>query len=107
MEKHMSVFFDVRTPEEWANGHLEGAHPLDFNSGDVAAAIPSLDPCGEYLVYCRSGNRSGQAMTLMQQAGIDNVTNLGSLEEAAEITGLKVVTDSVHLQNRADETTGS
>lgn len=89
----MTVLFDVRTAEEWADGRLEGARILDFNGGEVAAAIPSLDPLEEYLVYCRSGNRSGQAMALMQRSGINNVTNLGSLEEAAQTTGLKIVTD--------------
>lgn len=86
-----AILLDVRTPEEYASGHLEGASMLDFNGGEVAEAVPSLDPDAEYFVYCRSGNRSGQAMALMQQAGIENVTNLGSLEQAAEATGLPIV----------------
>lgn len=87
-----AVLLDVRTPEEYASGHLDGAQSLDLNGGEVAAAIPSLDPDAEYFVYCRSGNRSGQAMALMQQAGIENVTNLGSLEQAAQATGIAVIT---------------
>lgn len=86
-----AVLIDVRTPEEFAEGHLIGAQLLDFNGGELAAAIPSLDPDAEYFVYCRSGNRSGQAMALMQQAGIDNVTNLGSRDQAADSTGLPTV----------------
>lgn len=86
-----TVILDVRTPQEFAEGHLEGARLLDFNSGEVAAAIPQLDTDGEYLVYCRSGNRSAQAIQLMQDAGIEDVTNLGSLEEAAEATTLPIV----------------
>ncbi|MGC3972751.1 MAG: rhodanese-like domain-containing protein [Pirellulales bacterium] len=88
-----AILLDVRTPEEYAQGHLQGAESLDLNGGQVEAAIPTMDPDAEYYVYCRSGNRSGQAMKLMQQAGIDDVTNLGSLEKAAQTTGLPIVTD--------------
>ncbi|MGK0740611.1 rhodanese-like domain-containing protein [Leucobacter sp. Z1108] len=82
---------DVRTAEEFAAGHLDGAQQLDFNGGEVAAAIPTLDPNAEYLLYCRSGNRSGQAVALMEQAEFTNLTNLGSLEEAAQATQIAVV----------------
>lgn len=88
-----TIVLDVRTAEEYAGGHLEGARLLDFNGGDVAAAIPDLDPDAEYVVYCRSGNRSGQAVALMQRAGFGNVTDLGSLEQAASATAIDVVTD--------------
>lgn len=86
-----TIVLDVRTPEEHAGGHLEGAILLDLNGGDFAAAIPTLDPEADYLVYCRSGNRAGQAIALMEEAGIENTTNLGSLEQAAKATGLPVV----------------
>ena len=86
-----AIILDVRTADEYAGGHLDGAQLLDFNGGDVAAAIPSLDPNAEYLVYCRSGNRSGQAIALMEQAGFSNLTNLGSLEQAASTTGIQIV----------------
>ena len=86
-----TILLDVRTPEEYAAGHLNGAQLLDFNAGDVAAAVPNLDPDAEYLVYCRSGNRSGQAIALMEQAGFTNLTNLGSLEQAAQATKLPIV----------------
>lgn len=86
-----TILLDVRTAEEYQAGHLEGAGLLDFNGGDVAAAIPNLDPEAEYLIYCRSGNRSGQAIALMEEVGFTNLTNLGSLEQAASATGLKIV----------------
>lgn len=86
-----TVVIDVRTPDEYAAGHLEGARLLDFNGGEFENALPGLDPGAEYLVYCRSGNRSGQATALMEKAGIADVTNLGSLESAAKTTGLPVV----------------
>ena len=86
-----TILMDVRTAREYAAGHIDGAKLLDFNRGDLAAAIPSLDPDAEYLVYCRSGNRSGQAIALMERAGFTNLTNLGSLEQAAQATGLPIV----------------
>lgn len=86
-----TVVLDVRTASEYAGGHLGGAQLLDQSAGAVAAAIPELDPEASYLVYCRSGNRAGQAVALMQQAGFTDVTNLGSLEQAASATGLQIV----------------
>lgn len=86
-----TIVLDVRTASEYAAGHLEGAQLLDMNAGDVAAAVPTLDPDAEYVVYCKSGNRAGQAVTLMQDAGFSNVTNLGSLSQAADATGIAIV----------------
>ena len=87
-----AVILDVRTPEEYAAGHLEGAVLLDFNGGQFAAELPNLDPDAEYVVYCRSGNRAGQAVALMAKAGFTNVKDLGAMDDAAKATGLAVVT---------------
>lgn len=86
-----AVIIDVRTPEEYAMGHLEGAQLLDLTGGEFAAALPQLSPDTEYLLYCRSGNRSGQAKKMMEDAGFTDVTNLGSVEEAAEATEIPIV----------------
>ena len=86
-----AIILDVRTPGEFAAGHLDGAQLIDYNAGEVPAAIATLDPDAEYLVYCRSGNRASQAIALMEAAGFTQVTNLGSLENAAEATGIEVV----------------
>lgn len=86
------IILDVRTPEEFAEGHLDGAQNIDFNAGAVPAALENLDPDAEYIVYCRSGNRSGQVTALMEQAGFSNVTDLGPLQNAADQTGVPIVT---------------
>ncbi len=86
-----TIVLDVRTAAEFSAGHLVDAVNLDFNGGEVTAAIPSLDHDAEYLVYCRSGNRSAQAIALMEQVGFTDVTNLGSLEQAAQATGIEIV----------------
>lgn len=86
-----AIIVDVRTPEEYAAGHLEGAQLLDLNGGQLAETLPTLDPAAEYFVYCRSGSRSGQATAMMKDAGFENVTDLGSLTRAAEATRLPIV----------------
>lgn len=87
-----AIILDVRTPEEYAEGHLNGAQNIDFNAGELQAALENLDPSAEYLVYCRSGNRSGQTVALMEQAGFANVTDLGPLQNAADQTGIEIIT---------------
>jgi rhodanese-related sulfurtransferase len=70
------VTLDVRTPGEFAEGHIEGAQLIDFQSGNFENEISSLDKNATYAVYCRSGNRSGQAVKVMHDAGFHNVYNL-------------------------------
>ena len=88
-----TVIIDVRTPAEFASGHLEGALNIDVQSPDFAAQIMELDPSGEYFVYCRSGNRSGQAIAQMTQMGFDgnNLTNGGGVDQASTLSGVDIV----------------
>lgn len=86
-----TIIIDVRSAEEYAAGHLEGARLLDLNSGEFAASLPDLDPTASYVVYCRSGNRSGQATSMMIDAGFTDVTDLGSMQNASGSTGIPVV----------------
>lgn len=87
-----TIVIDVRTPAEFASGHLEGAVNIDVQSADFAAQIAELDPNGEYFIYCRSGNRSAAAMAQMSQMGFQNMTNGGSVQEASTMSGLDIVT---------------
>lgn len=87
------TLIDVRDVEEFATGHLPNATNIPFNDGTLDAQIPTLDPNGTYGVYCRSGNRSGQAVALMKDAGFTNVVDLGGLEAAVSATDLELVTD--------------
>ena len=70
------VTLDVRTPGEFMTGHIQDAQNIDFESGSFESQIESLDKNGTYAVYCRSGNRSGQAVKVMQDAGFKNIYNL-------------------------------
>ena len=88
-----TVIIDVRTPAEFASGHLDGAVNIDVQSPDFAGQIMELDPNGEYFVYCRSGNRSGQAIAQMNQMGFngENLTNGGSVQNASDLSGIDIV----------------
>jgi phage shock protein E len=70
------VTLDVRTPGEFNEGHIEGAQLIDFQSGNFENEIAALDKSKTYAVYCRSGNRSGQAVKVMREAGFKNLYNL-------------------------------
>ena len=60
------VILDVRTPEEYAEGHLAGAILLDFYAADFEDELDKLDKNKAYVVYCRSGSRSGQSVDIME-----------------------------------------
>jgi rhodanese-related sulfurtransferase len=67
---------DVRTPQEYAEGHLPGAVNIDVESGSFDQQIQQLPTDGSYFVYCRSGNRSGVATDTMAQLGFTDVYDL-------------------------------
>ena len=70
------IVLDVRTPMEFAEGHLENAVNIDFQSGAFESEIASLDKSATYAVYCRSGNRSGQAVKVMADLGFTDLYDL-------------------------------
>lgn len=70
------VTLDVRTPGEFNEGHIEGSQLIDFQSGNFENEIAALDKSKTFAVYCRSGNRSGQAVKVMREAGFNNLYNL-------------------------------
>ena len=69
---------DVRTPEEFADGHIRGAVNIPVQQPDFAERVAALDPAATYAVYCRSGNRSQPAVAAMRDAGITNIYELQS-----------------------------
>jgi rhodanese-related sulfurtransferase len=91
MSQYAAVI-DVRTPEETSLGYLEGAQLFDIQNANFMGNLATLDPAADYYIYCRSGNRAGQAIEIMQQSGFTGeLVNGGSLENAANQTGLTVV----------------
>jgi len=86
-----TVVIDVRTPAEFASGHLDGALNIDVQSPDFAAKVSQLDPTQDYFIYCRSGNRSGQAIAQMTNMGFTSMVNGGSVDEASKTSGIPVI----------------
>lgn len=71
-----AVILDVRTPAEFASGHLPGAINIDVSAPGFADEIAELDAEGAYAVYCRSGNRSRAAIEQMTAAGLASTVGL-------------------------------
>jgi rhodanese-related sulfurtransferase len=85
------IILDIRTPEEFDQGVIEGAINIDFYEPTFSSDLDALDKDAHYIVYCRSGNRSGQAMSTFADLGFTNVTEIdGGIADWYE-TGLPVV----------------
>ena len=87
----VSTVIDVRTPDEFAAGHLQGAINIDVESADFEGQVSSLDKAGVYVLYCHSGRRAGIALDTMKGLGFTNLTNAGGIDEASASTGLAIV----------------
>jgi rhodanese-related sulfurtransferase len=70
------VILDVRTPGEFAEGHIDGAVNLDVQSPDFAKRLRVLDRKRSYLVYCRTGNRSRRATLAMEELGFRSIFHM-------------------------------
>ena len=87
-----ATLVDVRNPDEYAAGHVEGAESIPWESGDFDAAVEPLDRDAAYVLYCASGRRAGEALARMTELGFTDVHNAGGLEDVADVVG-PVVTD--------------
>jgi phage shock protein E len=72
---------DVRTPAEYAAGHIAGARNIDVEASDFASQIAKLDKKAPYLVYCRSGRRSAIAASQMASAGFTDIVDGGAMAD--------------------------
>ncbi|GAB4172150.1 MAG: hypothetical protein Kow00108_06740 [Calditrichia bacterium] len=70
------VILDVRTPQEFNEGHIPGAININYLSENFANAIKKLDKGKTYLIYCRSGRRSAKALAVFLESGFENVYNM-------------------------------
>lgn len=70
------VLIDVRTAGEFQQKAIKGAINIDISSGNFQTKITQLDQTKTYLLYCRSGNRSGQACKIMGDLGFTKLYNL-------------------------------
>ncbi len=82
---------DVRTPGEFAEGHIENAIVIDYHSDIFADRIGYLDRDKIYLIYCDVGNRSGVSLALFEELGFMEVYNMLDGINAWQEAGLPVV----------------
>ena len=75
------VVIDVRTPAEYAAGHIAGAQNIDVEAADFASRISTLDKTAAYLVYCHSGRRSAIAADQMAAAGFTDIVDAGGMAD--------------------------
>jgi len=76
LQEKGGVVLDVRAPKELSEGFVPGYELIDFLDSGFSKKIAQLDREKTYLVYCRSGNRSGKACAMMKEMGFREVYNL-------------------------------
>ncbi len=74
-----AMIVDVRTPQEFSQGHLNNA--VNFPLSNLDKHFKGIEKDKEIVLYCRSGNRSGKAYQYLQSQGFTNLHNAGGLEE--------------------------
>lgn len=91
MVKENTVVLDVRTPKEVAQGVIPGAKVINFYDDNFKVELGKLDKSKTYLVYCKSGGRSGKTCKALEDAGITNYHNLNGGITAWKKAGLETV----------------
>lgn len=71
------ILLDVRTPEEFTSGYIPGA--INIPLQELDQRLSELPQDIDIVVYCRSGNRSAQAVTILSNNGFDNVSDMGGI----------------------------
>jgi rhodanese-related sulfurtransferase len=86
------IVMDIRRPEEYAAGHLEAATlRLDYYAPDFKDQLAKLDKSAAYLIYCRSGHRSGLTLAIMKDLGFSDAHDIEGGINAWQAAGLPVV----------------
>jgi len=83
-----TVWIDVRTVEEFSDDHIAGDMNIPLASIDVDALAERFGKDDEINLYCRSGNRAGQAKEILEAAGFTNVNNVGGISDVRELRSL-------------------
>ena len=87
------ILVDVRSPEEYASGYLQGARNIPHDRIGVEIAAVAPDKSARIILYCRSGRRANTALETLRAMGYTDVSNYGGLEDARERLGLPVITE--------------
>ena len=85
--KNGGQLIDVRTAEEYTAGHIDGA--INLSLQDIqAGTMPTAAKDKPIYVYCHSGNRAGQAATILKAAGYKNIIDLGAITHVQSLGGI-------------------
>jgi len=84
-----TLWVDVRTPREYNSNHLSGAINIPLQTLEYTFAEQIPDKNATIALYCRSGNRSGMALQIVQQLGYTNAFNAGGLQNLLRTRGQK------------------
>ncbi len=76
VQEEKIAVLDVRTANEFSEGHIAGAKNIDFNGPYFEAKLKELDKTKSYLVHCRSGGRSSKALPILQKLGFTSIHHL-------------------------------
>ncbi len=82
---------DVRSPEEYAEGHIEGAKNIDFQDDKFEAGLKALDKTKPYLVHCAAGGRSTSSLEVFKKLGFTQIIHLDGGIRAWQDAKLPVV----------------
>ncbi|MGI9532173.1 rhodanese-like domain-containing protein [Lutimonas sp.] len=85
------LIIDVRTPEEFASGHLENSVNIDYKADNFEELVGELDRNQDVYVYCKVGGRSGRSAKVLEDLGFKKVYDLDGGIIAWEKDGLKTV----------------
>ncbi|MCW4468864.1 rhodanese-like domain-containing protein [Flavobacterium sp. MFBS3-15] len=76
MAEHKGQLIDVRTPKEFAEGHLEGAENIHLYDRDFIQRVDKLDKKETVYVYCKAGGRSSEAVSILKTKGFEHIVEL-------------------------------
>lgn len=85
------LLIDVRTPDEYASGHIENSVNIDYRAGNFKELIKELDTNQDVYVYCKVGGRSGSAAKMMEDLGFKKIYDLKGGIKQWESDGYKKV----------------
>jgi phage shock protein E len=88
------VWIDVRTVEEYSENHIGGDLNIPLATIDVDAFAAAYGKDDEINLYCRSGNRAGQAKEILEAAGFTNVNNMGGIDDVKQLRSLAEMSSS-------------
>jgi rhodanese-related sulfurtransferase len=92
------VVLDIRTPQEFQDGHIEGAVNIDHRSPTFGADLDKHDKTKTYFVYCRIGRRSGEAIGIITQKGFTSTYRTPGDIVAWTAAGLPLVKEGLNFR---------